>query len=223
MGALTCEEIEAARSFLLRRVQRNVYQAEVDDLRAGKQIERNSSLIKLAPYLDHLGLLCVGGRIEKAPLPIDVRHPIILPRSERVTELILYMLHRQRAHLSAEQLHHEARGQYWIPKGRITAIRIHNQCYKCKKGKAKGRTPMMAALPAFRLKIGYPAFTHTGVDYFGPIRPFPPDYETLGRHLYLPFDSRCTHGNGIFYGHQLLHLGHGSLPKPSRCSGIVSF
>ena len=28
---------------------------------------------------------------------------------------------------------------------------------------------MMAALPAFRLKIGYPAFTHTGVDYFGPI------------------------------------------------------
>ena len=41
MGALTCEEIEAARSFLLRSVQRNVYQAEVDDLRAGRQIERN--------------------------------------------------------------------------------------------------------------------------------------------------------------------------------------
>jgi hypothetical protein len=41
MDALTCEEIEAARSFLLRRVQRNVYQAEVDDLRAGRQIERN--------------------------------------------------------------------------------------------------------------------------------------------------------------------------------------
>ena len=100
-------------------------QAEVDDLWADKQIERNSSLIKLDPYLDHRGLLCVGGRIEKTPLPIDVRHPIFLPRSERVTELILYMLHRQRAHLSAEQLHHEARGQYWIPKG-ITAIRVHN-------------------------------------------------------------------------------------------------
>jgi hypothetical protein len=92
MDALTCEEKEAARSFLIRRVQPSVYQAEVDDLRAGMRIERNSSLIKLFRYLDHRGLLCVGGRIEEAPLPIDVRHPIIPPRSERVTELILYAL-----------------------------------------------------------------------------------------------------------------------------------
>jgi len=28
---------------------------------------------------------------------------------------------------------------------------------------------MMAGLPVSRLKVGYPAFTHTGVDYFGPI------------------------------------------------------
>ena len=92
MDALTCEEKDAARSFLIRRVQPSVYQAEVDDLRAGMQIERNSSLIKLFRYLNHRSLLCVGGRIEEALLPIVVRHPIIPPRSERVTELILYTL-----------------------------------------------------------------------------------------------------------------------------------
>lgn len=32
------------------------------------------------------------------------------------------------------------------------------------------QTPFMAALPASLLKVGYPAFTHTGVDYFGPIK-----------------------------------------------------
>lgn len=110
------EEINLARNALLRHAQSNVYRNEVDDLQAGRQIEKGSGLIKLSPYLDHRGLLCVGGQIDKAPLPIDIRHPIILPRLERLTELILSQLHRDRAHLSAEQLHHEARGQYWIPK-----------------------------------------------------------------------------------------------------------
>jgi hypothetical protein len=58
----------------------------------------------LAPYLDHRGFLSVGGLIEKASLYIDVRHPIILPHSERVTELILYMLNCQRPPLLAQQL-----------------------------------------------------------------------------------------------------------------------
>jgi hypothetical protein len=80
----------------------------VEDLRAGRAIEKSSDLIKLSPYLDRNGVLRVGGRIDKASLPFDTRHPIILPRRERITELLLYQLHRERAHLSAEQLHHEA-------------------------------------------------------------------------------------------------------------------
>jgi hypothetical protein len=60
----------------------------VEDLRAGRVIEKSSDLIKLSPYLDPNGILRVGGRIEKAPLPLDARHPIILTRKERVTELI---------------------------------------------------------------------------------------------------------------------------------------
>ena len=168
-GGLSAKEFQAARCFLLRRAQSNVYQREIEDIQTGRPIDKGSQLVKLSPYLDHRGLLCVGGRIDKAPLPIDTRHPIILPRTERVTELILFSLHRQRAHLSAEQLHHEARKEFWIPKGRITSRRVYNSCYRCRKSNAKGITPMMAALPVIRLKVGYPPFTHTGVDYFGPI------------------------------------------------------
>jgi hypothetical protein len=169
IGQLSVEEIEVGKAFILRRMQSNVFQQEVNDLRAGHQIEEISKIVKLTPYFDHHGLMCVGGRLEKAPLPIDVRHPIILPRSERMTELILFKLHRDRGHLSASQLHHEARQQYWIPKGRIAAQRAYHQCHRCRRINAKARNPFMAALPASRLKIGYPAFTHTGVDYFGPI------------------------------------------------------
>ncbi|XP_057366956.1 uncharacterized protein LOC130687815 [Daphnia carinata] len=168
-GELMANEILQAREFLFRRAQGNAYQQEIVDLGEGNRLSPASSLLKLSPYLDHRGLLCVGGCIDKAPLPTGTRHPIILPPKERLTELILFDLHRDRAHLSAEQLHHEARKQFWIPKGRITAQRVWNLCYTSRKYKAKGSTPKMADLPTARLSPGLPAFTHTGVDYWGPM------------------------------------------------------
>ena len=167
-GVLQAPEISAAHEFLLRRAQENVYRGEIDDLRAGRPLEKDSSLLKLAPYLDHRGLLCVGGRIGNAPLPLDVRHPVILPANERLTELIVFQMHLERAHPSAEHMHHEVRKQYWIIRGRLTVQRILNKCLVCKRYKAKGLSPLMAALPPYRLQAGCPAFTHTGVDYFGP-------------------------------------------------------
>ncbi|XP_057368282.1 uncharacterized protein LOC130689298 [Daphnia carinata] len=194
LDGLSEEEISLARNALFRHTQRNVYRIEMDDLRAGRPIESSSSLIKLSPYLDHRGIMCVGGRIDKAPVPLDVRHPIILPRHERFTQLILSQMHRDRAHSSAEQLHHEARSQYWIPKGRLTAQKAFRMCLPCKRKNAKGFHPKMADLPSFRLKVGYPAFTHTGVDYFGPI-----EVTILRRTvkrwgcLFTCLTSRCVH------------------------------
>ncbi|XP_057374666.1 uncharacterized protein LOC130695542 [Daphnia carinata] len=193
-NGLSADEVQMGKSFILQRTQANAYQQEMNCLRAGRPIEKDSKLIKLAPFLDHRGFMCVGGRIEKAPLPIDSRHPIILPRSERMTELILFKLHRDRGHLSASELHHEARREFWIPKGLITAQRVRHLCYLCRRRSAKGTTPIMAALPTSRLKVGYPTFTHTGVDYFGPIN------VTIFRRtikrwgcLFTCLTSRCVH------------------------------
>lgn len=112
--------------------------------------------------------LC-GWKYGKAPMPLDVRHPVILPPKECLTELIIYQLHIDLAHPSAEQMCCEVLQQYWIPQGRRTVLNIFQKCYICRKYKAVGRPPKMAVLPFYRLRAGYPAFTHTGVDYFGPI------------------------------------------------------
>ena len=121
-GGLSSGEIQAAYWFLLRRVQSNVYQQEKEEIRAGQPLERSSLLIKLAPYLDYR-MLCVDEPIDKGLLAIDTFHPTIFPRTEPVTELILLSLHLQRIYLSAKQLHHEARNELWIAKGRITSPR----------------------------------------------------------------------------------------------------
>ena len=169
IGPLTATELRNAQVQLIRRSQEKAYQHEMEDLLAERRIEKNSSLLHLSPFLDHRGLICVGGRIGKAPMPIDVRHPVILSPKERLTELIVFQMHIDCAHPSVDQMCCEVLRQYWIPQGKRTIQKILNKCYICRKYKAVGRPPKMAALPYYRLRAGYPAFTHTGVDYFGPI------------------------------------------------------
>lgn len=48
---LSSDEVNSAHTFLIRRVQNNVYQQEVEDLRASRPISMDSTLIKLIPYL----------------------------------------------------------------------------------------------------------------------------------------------------------------------------
>lgn len=117
-GPLTASEIRRAREALIRRAQSLVYHDEIADLLAGDPLHKNSSIIKLAPYLNDRGMLCVGGRLGRADLPMDTRHPVLLPSRQKITRLILRDLHHSLCHVSAERLLHEARRTYWIPTGR---------------------------------------------------------------------------------------------------------
>ena len=118
--------------------------------------------------MDQIGVLRVGGGIENAPVPPETRHPIILPVRPRITELLTYSQHLEFAHSTPERTFREVRKLYWFQGGRKTVRRILNKCFKCKRLNAKALCPMMSALPGYRLKPFYPAFTHTGVDFFGP-------------------------------------------------------
>ena len=162
-------EITSARLFLLRRVQKDVYADEIDDLKKAGHVSKHSSLVKLSPFLNQEGLLCVGGRLENAPLPFDARHPIILPTKSTLTKAIIWKAHQETAHLSTDHTFHQVRRQYWVPKGRAAVKRVVSQCFLCRKMNPKPLKTLMAPLPAFRLQPGLPAFARTGVDYFGPI------------------------------------------------------
>ena len=59
-------------------------------------------MYKLDPYLDYEGLLRVGGRIRMAALPIDPKHPILLPKECHLTQLIIG--HFQEQHQQEEEL-----------------------------------------------------------------------------------------------------------------------
>ena len=65
-------------------------------------MKKTSSLFRLDPFLDENGVLRVGGRIKHAMVSFDVKHPIILPSKNHVTELIVRHHH--------ERINHQGRG-----------------------------------------------------------------------------------------------------------------
>ena len=59
---------------------------------------KTSNLYRLDPILTEDGILRVRGRVRRADLPLDVKHPCILPRRGHITELIICHFHQKVAH-----------------------------------------------------------------------------------------------------------------------------
>ena len=68
---LSVQEICTARDTLTLHAQRTEFYSELESLRAGRDIQQGSKLRKLSPFIDNRGLLCVGGRLDKASVPLD--------------------------------------------------------------------------------------------------------------------------------------------------------
>ena len=133
-----------------------------------KTMKKSSSLYKLDPFLDEDGVLRVGGRLGKSSVPYDVKHPVILPKKGRVTNLILCHYHQSVMHQGRGITQHEIRSSgYWIVGGRSVVSNHISKCVSCRKLRGSPQEQKMANLPEDRLEPA-PPFTFCAVDYFGP-------------------------------------------------------
>ena len=88
-GQLTLLELEDAEEAIIREVQTEKYAAEMDALRRNKQILRQITLAPLNPVSVN-GILRSNTRLQLADdLPYEVKCPIILPKRDQVTGLIV--------------------------------------------------------------------------------------------------------------------------------------
>ncbi|XP_065075283.1 uncharacterized protein LOC135699027 [Ochlerotatus camptorhynchus] len=177
-GSLAASELGTAETYLIRMAQQDGYPEELSILRNTPQIEgdlpvplpKSSSLYKLTPWLDERGILRMRTRIAACQYATeDAKKPIILPRKHHITTLIISHYHNRYHHQNHETVINELRQKYQIGRLRSCFKQVRRDCQRCKNDGAAPNPPFMADLPPGRLAAFSRPFTHTGVDYFGPI------------------------------------------------------
>jgi len=93
---------------------------------------RSSSLYRLCPVIMPNDIVCVGGRLKNASVPVSAKHPVILPRNHHVVDLIVRHEHEANAHVGREHALSLLREKYWIVRGRSTVRRILSRCVTCR-------------------------------------------------------------------------------------------
>ena len=97
-------------------------------------LKRTSCLRKLDPFLDEQGLLRVGGRLKNATTPYEVKHPILIPKNDHITSLLIRHYHIAYKHQGYGITHNEIRqAGCWVINGRLAVSQHVHGCVTCRK------------------------------------------------------------------------------------------
>ncbi|XP_062704253.1 uncharacterized protein LOC109622039 [Aedes albopictus] len=168
-GQLIPSEIHQAKLQLLRAAQHEVFAPEIKILPSGKLLSSKNVLAALHPFLDSTGTIRVGGRLENSDQPYDRKHPVILPKSHRVTQLLVLELHLQNLHAGPTLLTAVINQQFWIVGCQTVVRDVVRGCTRCVRLKGKTATQLMGNLPPARV-LATRAFAYVGIDYAGPLK-----------------------------------------------------
>ena len=179
--ALTVEEILSAEREILKAAQKVAFSKEMgllkpfqegQDRSSAQQKKRamkaTSSLYRLDPFLDHDGVLRVGGRIQRGDFTDETKFPVILPRKGHVTGLIIKYYHEKVQHQGRGMSLNEIRANgFWVIGGTSAVASKIAKCVTCRKLRGAVQEQKMSDLPEDRLEPA-PPFTYCAVDYCGP-------------------------------------------------------
>lgn len=119
-GNLTVEEIAGVTREIVKIIQHQEFPKELATLQRFPQELTTSSTVavpngkksivsyvsplrKLSPLI-HDGVICVGGRLDRASLGLSAKHPMILPSKHHVTGLIISDCHEREGNVGAGQV-----------------------------------------------------------------------------------------------------------------------
>lgn len=161
-------ELHAAKQRLLAEAQKRCFGEGLMQLREGVAID-NPQLRSFHPFLDSVGIMRVGGRLEFLDEAFETKHPILLGK-DHLTNLLIQDAHvRGCLHLRTDIVLNRLRQRYWILQARAAIKKVIFNCVVCKRMSASSAGAMEAPLPPERLQE-FKAFANVGIDYIGPFQ-----------------------------------------------------
>jgi hypothetical protein len=124
---------------------------------------------QLGLHINLKGIIVCRGRMANAAIPDNAKFPKLLPKNGLFTQLVLQHFHARSGHSGVSQTLAASRSEYWIPAVRSKVSQLVYQCVICRRWQGKPyKQPLMPEQLECRV-TPHAAFTHTGVDYFGPL------------------------------------------------------
>lgn len=164
---LSSAELQRALYLIIKNEQSIHFQEEINLLKKNSNIK--GSLKPLHPFLDQENLVRVGGRLENSNLPFSQKHPVILPKHSRVTEMIIESEHKKLLHANSKLLLSSLNQKYWLVNGIRQIKKIIHKCLICFRLKASASQQLMGSLPRQRVTASRP-FQVVGIDFAGPLQ-----------------------------------------------------
>jgi len=162
------EAIKQAQTFWIKSTQSTYFSQEIKTILDNKTLTSSHPLSKLTAFIDAQGILRVGGRLENTVLSYENKHQAILPKSARLTTLLIDHAHKITLHGGTQLTLGHLRQQFWIIGGRASVKAHILRCVECARQRGIRAHQLMGQLPLSRVTPTR-AFEHTGIDYAGPI------------------------------------------------------
>ncbi|XP_071034196.1 uncharacterized protein [Parasteatoda tepidariorum] len=144
---LTTNEAEKR---IVKFIQQDHFPTEVSYLSTGKQLPSNNKLVLLTPFYDDSGIIHVGGRRKTSMLPKSKKHPILLPKTNHVVNLLITDYHLKLLHAGPQLLQTALREKFWILLARDAVRRVVRTCIPCFRNRPWLTERIMGDLPEFR-------------------------------------------------------------------------
>jgi len=144
--------------------QRQTFPDKFKSLQSSNHLKRSGPLYKLDPLVQD-GIIRVGGHLNQSAMPDSEKQPVLIDKKQHVTSFI----DNTQAIVAEIKCLQTCETNLGLLL-QVTVIRkLISKCTVCRRLNAKVNEQKMADLPRERVLPDNPPFTHTGVDYFGPV------------------------------------------------------
>ena len=151
-GIVTALERQKSELLLLQVTQRKSFAelfCKLED-NTGEKVEHD--LAKLFPFVDSDNTIRLRGRLNKAAVSENLKHPILFSAKHRAVVLLLRQMHEDNHHEGTEYVRSLVQQRFWVIGKRNALRSIKSKCVKCRKPSMQSIHPHMADLPKERVE-----------------------------------------------------------------------